>query len=75
MRNNRKLWISVRMMATDAVLIGAGKLGQALLGYNGFDAYGLNILAAFYWCRICLGGAFLVRLRFSLRLSYPALCN
>ena len=32
---------------TDAVLIGAGKLGQALLGYNGFDAYGLNILAAF----------------------------
>ncbi len=32
---------------TDAVLIGAGKLGQALLGYNGFDEYGLNILAAF----------------------------
>ena len=31
---------------TDAVLIGAGKLGQALLGYSGFDAYGLNILAA-----------------------------
>lgn len=32
---------------TDAVLIGAGKLGQALLGYIGFAAYGLNILAAF----------------------------
>ena len=32
---------------TAAVLIGAGKLGQALLGYSGFDAYGLNILAAF----------------------------
>lgn len=32
---------------TDAVLIGAGKLGQALLGYNGFEDYGLNILAAF----------------------------
>lgn len=32
---------------TDAVLIGAGKLGQALCGYSGFDAYGLNILAAF----------------------------
>ncbi len=31
----------------DAVLIGAGKLGRALLGYSGFDAYGLNILAAF----------------------------
>ena len=32
---------------TDAVLIGAGKLGRALLGYKGFEAYGLNILAAF----------------------------
>lgn len=32
---------------TDAILIGAGKLGQALLGYSGFAAYGLNILAAF----------------------------
>ncbi len=32
---------------TDAVLIGAGKLGQALCGYSGFAAYGLNILAAF----------------------------
>ena len=32
---------------TGAILVGAGKLGQALLGYNGFSAYGLNILAAF----------------------------
>ena len=32
---------------TDAVMIGAGKLGQALLDYVGFDEYGLNILAAF----------------------------
>ena len=32
---------------TDAVLVGAGRLGRALLGYSGFDAYGLNILAAF----------------------------
>ena len=32
---------------TDAVIIGAGKLGQALCGYSGFGAYGLNILAAF----------------------------
>ena len=32
---------------TDAILVGAGKLGQALLGYNGFGAYGLNILAGF----------------------------
>ena len=32
---------------TDAVLIGAGKLGQALCGYSGFEAYGLNVLAAF----------------------------
>ena len=32
---------------TDAVLIGAGKLGRALLGYGGFAEYGLNIVAAF----------------------------
>ncbi len=32
---------------TDAILVGAGKLGQALLAYSGFEAYGLNILAAF----------------------------
>ena len=32
---------------TDAILIGAGKLGQALMAYSGFDDYGLNILAAF----------------------------
>lgn len=32
---------------TDAILVGAGKLGQALLGYIGFENYGLNILAAF----------------------------
>ncbi len=32
---------------TDAVLIGAGKLGRALLGYKGFADYGLNIVAAF----------------------------
>ena len=31
----------------DAVLVGAGKLGQALLGYGGFAEYGLNIIAAF----------------------------
>ena len=31
----------------DAVLIGAGKLGRALLGYSGFSEYGLNIVAAF----------------------------
>ena len=32
---------------TDAVLVGAGKLGRALLDYKGFGKYGLNILAAF----------------------------
>ena len=32
---------------TDAVLIGAGRLGLALMGYKGFEEYGLNVLAAF----------------------------
>ena len=33
--------------SNDAVLIGAGKVGRALLGYGGFAEYGLNIVAAF----------------------------
>ncbi len=32
---------------TNAVLVGAGKLGSALLGYEGFTRYGLRILMAF----------------------------
>lgn len=32
---------------TNAILIGAGHLGQAFLNYNGFSDLGLNILAAF----------------------------
>jgi redox-sensing transcriptional repressor len=32
---------------TDAILVGAGNLGRALLSYSGFSDYGLNILAAF----------------------------
>ena len=32
---------------TDAILVGAGKLGQALMGSSGFEEYGLNILAGF----------------------------
>ncbi len=31
----------------DAILVGAGKLGRALLSYDGFPQYGLNILAGF----------------------------
>ena len=30
-----------------AIIVGAGKLGRALLGYEGFNEYGLNIIAAF----------------------------
>ncbi len=32
---------------TDAVLVGAGNLGTALLGYGEFQKHGLNIVAAF----------------------------
>lgn len=32
---------------TPAVIIGAGRLGKAILDYGGFSAYGLNITAAF----------------------------
>ncbi len=32
---------------TDGYLVGVGHLGSALLGYQGFKDYGLNIVAAF----------------------------
>jgi len=32
---------------TSAVIVGAGKLGQALLGYEGFEKTGLNLMAGF----------------------------
>lgn len=31
----------------NAILVGAGKLGQALLDYSGFSAFGMNVLAGF----------------------------
>ena len=31
----------------DAIIVGAGNLGMALLSYNGFEEYGLRIVAAF----------------------------
>lgn len=33
--------------STDGYLVGVGNLGSALLGYQGFKEYGLNIIAAF----------------------------
>jgi redox-sensing transcriptional repressor len=33
--------------ATDAILVGAGSLGNALLGYSGFEEQNLSIVAAF----------------------------
>lgn len=33
--------------ARDAVIVGAGKLGCALMDYGGFSSYGINIVAAF----------------------------
>ena len=46
---------------TDAIMIGAGKLGKALMGYKGFEAYGLNIQAAFL-CFLVVAGELLVSL-------------
>lgn len=33
--------------ASDAIIVGVGKLGAALLDYKGFDEYGLNVVAGF----------------------------
>lgn len=38
-----------------AVLVGVGKLGQALLGYPGFAKYGLNIVAGFDVSKCLIG--------------------
>lgn len=32
---------------TGTILVGAGKLGQALLDYSGFEEFGLNVMAGF----------------------------
>ena len=32
---------------TDAIIVGAGKLGQALLDYRGFEKTGMNLIAGF----------------------------
>ncbi len=32
---------------SEAILVGAGSLGSALLGYEGFEEYGLRVIAAF----------------------------
>ncbi len=32
---------------TNAVIVGVGKLGQALMGYSGFAEFGLNLVAGF----------------------------
>ena len=32
---------------SEAILVGAGSLGSALMGYEGFEEYGLRIIAAF----------------------------
>ena len=37
----------LRNNSSEAFLIGVGELGRALLGYSGFSAYGLKIIAAF----------------------------
>lgn len=36
-----------RNKTTKAIIVGAGKLGNALLEYNGFSEYGLELVAAF----------------------------
>ena len=35
---------------TGAILVGAGKLGQALLNYSGFEGTGIHLMAAFDIC-------------------------
>ncbi|MBR5900291.1 MAG: redox-sensing transcriptional repressor Rex [Clostridia bacterium] len=42
-----KKYLGCGVNTTPSIIIGTGKLGQALMGYKGFDDYGLKILAGF----------------------------
>ena len=57
----------------EAVLVGAGSLGTALMGYDGFDEYGLNIIAAFDADPAKIGGTLHGRQIFDIR-RLPELC-
>ena len=57
----------------EAVLAGAGSLGTALMGYDGFDEYGLNIIAAFDADPAKIGGTVRGRQIFDIR-RLPELC-
>ena len=46
---------------TNAILVGAGKLGRALLDYDGFEEYGVRIIAGFDLTRQTIGSGNLVK--------------
>ena len=58
----------------EAVVAGAGCLGAALMGYEGFDEYGLNIIAAFDSDPAKIGGTVHGRQIFDVR-RLPELCS
>ena len=58
----------------EAVLAGAGCLGAALMGYDGFDEYGLKIIAAFDSDPAKIGGTVHGRQIFDIR-RLPELCS
>ena len=58
----------------EAVLAGAGSLGAALMGYDGFEEYGLKILAAFDSDPAKIGGTLHGRQIFDVR-RLPELCG
>ena len=58
----------------EAVLVGAGSLGAALMGYDGFEEYGLKILAAFDAAPAKIGGTLHGRQIFDVK-RLPELCR
>ena len=58
----------------EAVLAGAGSLGAALMGYDGFDEYGLKIIAAFDADPAKIGGTVHGRQIFDVN-RLPELCS
>ncbi len=42
---------------TNAAVVGAGRLGRAMLAYDGFEAYGIHVVAAFDVSPVVIGAA------------------
>ncbi len=60
---------------TDAVIVGVGKLGQALMGYSGFAEFGLNLICGFDTDKSKIGSEILDKKILSIDKLYDFVCK